>query len=98
MRKAATPTPITVRATMRAVRRRAPPSARPGACPGMAVMVMPPVGPALPGQPRVAVEPAEEQVAEVGEQGGREADQQEERRPPAAPAADDPGVEVGRVD
>src|SRR3990170_3524655 len=51
-----------------------------------------------PAGPAVAVQPAEEVVAEIGEQGRREADQEEDRGPAAGPATDNPGMEVGRVD
>src|SRR5512146_1372425 len=49
-------------------------------------------------QAGVAVEPAEEQVPEVREQRRGEAEHEQQRRAPATPAADDPGVEVGAVD
>src|SRR5512138_3263063 len=49
-------------------------------------------------EPAVAVQAAEEEIPEVGEQRRPEAKHQQPRCPLAAPAADDPGVQVRAVD
>src|SRR5680860_1619725 len=46
----------------------------------------------------IAVQPSEEEVAEVGEERRREDDHQQQRRSPPSPAAGGTGVEVGAAD